>query len=141
MTGQEMLAAQKRADSIVDKLKTLLALESQLLEAGAAARDAAHEQSGNGSLQDLKARLKTSVEELNRIADELEWAVPRFRAYVLPQIGAIMEGRASFDSQERQDLERVIAALTDAEGAEASEELASEIIARLRANLEKTFGS
>ena len=52
-----------------------------------------------------------------------------------------MGGRESFDSEERKDLESVIAALTDEEGGQSSEQLASEIIARLRENLEKTFGS
>ena len=135
MTEQEMLAAQKRADSIVGKVRDLIALESQVLEAQAAATP-----DGNGSLKDLEARLQTRVEELNGISDELKWATPCFRAYVLPQIGDIMGGRTSFDSEERKDLESIIAALTDEDGAESSEQLAAEIIARLRENLEKTFG-
>ena len=135
MTEQEMLAAQKRADSIVDKVRDLIVLESQVLEARAAATP-----DGNGSLKHLEARLQTRVEELNGISDELKWATPCFRAYVLPQIGDIMGGRTSFDSEERKDLENVIAALTDEDGAESSEQLAAEIIARLRENLEKTFG-
>ena len=135
MTEHEMLAAQKRADSIIDKVRDLIALESQVLEARTAPTP-----DRNGSLKDLEARLQTRVAELNEVAHELKWATPCFRAYVLPQIGDIMGGRTSFDSEERKDLENVIAALTAEDGAESSEQLAAEIIARLRENLEKTFG-
>ena len=140
MTEREMLEAQKRADMIVGKVRDLVDLEGQVLEARGAASGDATNPDGNGSLNDLEARLKTSVEELNGISDELKWATPCFRAYVLPQIGDIMGKQQSFDSEERRDLESVIAALTDAENAQSSEQLASEIITRLRDNLEKTFG-
>ena len=112
-----------------------------MLEAREAAHEGAAHPDGNGSLKDLEARLQTHVEELNGVADELKWATPCFRAYVLPQIGDIMGKQKSFDSEERKDLESVIAALTDEDNAQASEQLAADIIARLRENLEKTFGS
>ena len=100
MTEHEMLAAQKRADAIVDKVRDLITLESQVLEAReAATKDAAHPD-GNGSLKDLEAKLETRVEELNGVADELKWATPCFRAYVLPQIGDIMGKQKSFDSED-----------------------------------------
>ena len=140
MTEREMLEAQKRADMIVGKVRDLVDLEGQVLEAREAASGDATNPDGNGSLNDLEARLKTSVEELNGISDELKWATPCFRSYVLPQIGDIMGKQQSFDSEERRDLESVIAALTDEENAQSSEQLASEIITRLRDNLEKTFG-
>ena len=136
MTEREMLEAQKRADAIVGKVRDLVDLESQVL----AAREAA-KRDRNGSLNTLEASLKARVKELNEIADELKWATPCFRAYVLPQIGDIMGKQQSFHSEERQDLERVIAALADEENTESSEQLAAEIITRLRDNLEKTFGS
>ena len=119
----------------------MIALESQVLEARDAASEGAAPRNGNASVADLEARLKTRVEELNGISDELKWATPCFRAYVLPQIGDIMGGRASFDSEERKDLESVIALLKDEENTEPSEQLAAEIIARLRTNLEKSFGN
>ena len=136
MTEREMLEAQKRADAIVDKVRNLVALESQLLAAREAANDHAAHQNG---LKDLETQLETRVEELSGIADELKWATPCFRAYVLPQIGDILENQKSFHSAERKDLESVIAALTDEENAEPSEELAGDIIARLRSNIEKSF--
>ena len=141
MTEQEMLEAQKRADSIIEKVRDLIALEGQVLAARDAASEGAAPRNGNASVADLEARLKTRVEELNGISDELKWATPCFRAYVLPQIGDIMGGRASFDSEERKDLESVIALLKDEENTEPSEQLAAEIIARLRTNLEKSFGN
>ena len=141
MTEHEMLEAQKRADAIVDKVRDLITLESQILEAREAANERVDHPDGNGSLKDLEARLQTRVEELNGVADELKWATPCFRAYVLPQIGDIMGQQKSFDSEERKDLESVIAALTDEENSEPSEQLAADIITRLRENLAKTFGS
>lgn len=136
MTEREMLEAQKRADAIVEKVRSLVVLESQLLEAREVAKD--HTANQN-ELKDLKTQLKTRVEELSGIADELKWATPCFRTYVLPQIGNILENQKSFQSAERKDLESVIAALTDAENAEPSEELAADIITRLRSNIEKSF--
>ena len=136
MTEREMLEAQKRADAIVDKVRALVALESQVLEAREAADVHAADQNG---LKDLEAQLERCVEELNGITDELKWATPCFRAYVLPQIGDIMGQQKSFQSAERKDLESVIAALTAEENAEPSEELAADIIARLRSNIEKSF--
>ena len=141
MTEREMLEAQKRADMIVNQVRGLVDLESQVLEAREAASEQTTNPDGNGTLKDLEARLETHVEELSEIADELKWATPCFRAYVLPQIGDIMGKQKSFEATERKDLESVIAALTDEEGSQSSEQLASEIIARLRENLEKTFGS
>ena len=140
MTEREMLEAQKRADMIVGKVRDLVDLESRVLEAREAADGDATSPDANGSLKNLETRLETRVEELSGIADELKWATPCFRAYVLPQIGDIMGKQQSFDSEERRDLESVIAALTDEENAQSSEQLASEIITRLRDNLEKTFG-
>ena len=141
MTEHEMLAAQKRADAIINKVRDLVTLEDQVLEARAAASERAANFDSNGSIETLETSLKTRVEELNEISGELKWATPCFRAYVLPQIGDIMGKQQSFNSEEREDLERVIAALTAEEDAESSEQLAVEIIARLRENLEKTFGN
>lgn len=136
MTEREMLEAQKRAAAIVDKVRGLVALESRVLEARSAASDSAVDENG---LKDLEAQLERRVAELNEITDELKWATPCFRAYVLPQIGDIMGKQTSFHSEERKDLETVIAALTDEENTEPSEELAADIIARLRANIERSF--
>jgi len=138
MTEHEMLEAQKRADAIVDKVRDLVALESRVLEAKETAGDSTAALNG---LEDLEAQLERRVEELSGIADELKWATPCFRAYVLPQIGDILGKQKTFESEERKDLESVIAALTDAENAEPSEELAADIIARLRSNIEKSFGA
>ena len=141
MTEHEMLEAQKRADAIVDKVRGLIDLENQVLEAKAGTNERTTNPDGNGSLKALEARLETRVQELNGISDELKWATPCFRAYVLPQIGDIMQKQKSFDSEKRKDLESVIATLTDEENSESSEQLAADIIARLRENLAKTFSS
>ncbi len=137
MTEREMLEAQKRANAIVDKVRDLIAFESRVLEARDAAGDPTADQNG---LKALETELEGRVAELSGIADELKWATPCFRAYVLPQISEIMGSQKSFHSEERKDLENVIAALTDAEDGEFSEELAGDIIAHLRSNIEKSFG-
>ena len=138
MTEREMLESQKRADAIVDKVRGLVTLESRVLEAREAASDSVSNQNG---LKDLEVQLKRRVGELNEITNELKWATPCFRAYVLPQISNIMGQQKSFQSEKRKDLQSVIAALTEGEDAELSEELAVDIIARLRANIEKSFGA
>ena len=138
MTEREMLESQKRADAIVDKVRVLVTLESRVLEVREAVSDGVSNQNG---LKDLEVQLERRVEELNEITNELKWATPCFRAYVLPQISDIMGQQKSFQSEERKDLESVIAALTDEDNAEPSEELAVDIIARLRANIEKSFGA
>lgn len=133
MNGREAQEAQKRADLIVDKVRALISLENQVLEA----REASHEL----SVEDLEARLKACVEELRGIADELKWATPCFRAYVLPQIGDIMRKHKSFDSEERKDLVCMVSTLMEAESTQSSEQLTAEIIARLRENIERSFGT
>ena len=138
MTEREMLESQKRADAIVDKVRGLVALESRVLETREAASDGV---SNQNELKDLEVQLERRVEELNEITNELKWATPCFRAYVLPQISDIMGQQKSFQSEERKDLQSVIAVLTEGENAELSEELAVDIIARLRANIEKSFGA
>ncbi|MDE0017478.1 MAG: hypothetical protein OXU51_14950 [Candidatus Poribacteria bacterium] len=71
-TEREMLEAQKRANAIVDKVRDLITLESQVLAAREAANAGAAHPDENGSLKDLEAKLQTSVEELNGVADELK---------------------------------------------------------------------
>ena len=128
MTEQEARAAQERADLIVKKVKDLVALEDQVLAAQPPEREA------------LTSQLRERAEELNGIADELKWATPCFRAYVLPQIGEILGEHKAFNDANRQDLERIVNILTDEEGAEVSEQLAATLITSLRENLGKTFG-
>ena len=129
MTEQEMREAQERADLIVKKVKDLVALEDSTLIAQPAEQAT------------FVSQLRERAEELNGIADELKWATPCFRAYVLPQIGEILNTRETFNEVERLDLERIVSTLTDEENAEASEQLTSLLITSLRENLEKTFGS
>ena len=128
MTEQEAREAQKRADLIVKKVKDLVALEDQVLAAQTPEQAT------------LASQLKERAEELNGIANELKWATPCFRAYVLPQIGEILDKREGFNEAERLDLERIVNALTDEENPEASEQLTALLITSLRGNLEKTFG-
>lgn len=136
MTEQELKEAKERADAIVDKVRALVALEDKVLEA---------RESVNGNtapprdvLTGLESQLKDSVEELDGITDELKFATPCFRAYVLPQMSEIVGTLKACDAAERSELVQLVTSLTD-ENSQPSEELEEAIITRLKDNLERTF--
>ncbi|RKU39312.1 hypothetical protein C6496_00830 [Candidatus Poribacteria bacterium] len=142
MTEQELRAAMERADAIVEKVRNLVALEDKVMDA----REAARQLSINGNAADgqnelvgLETQLKESVEELGGITDELKFATPCFRAYVLPQMSEIVGTLKACDAAERSELAQLITTLTD-ENSQPPEELEEAIITRLKANLERTFG-
>ena len=138
MTEQELREAKERADAIVEKVRALVALEDKVLEA----RDVAQQRSANGGTTDglgaLESQLKESVDELDGITDELKFATPCFRAYVLPQMSEIVGTLKACDAADRSELTQLVTALTD-ENAEPSEQLEEAIITRLKDNLERTF--
>ncbi len=136
MTEQELREAKERADAIVAKVRALVTLEDKVLEA---------RESANGNptkrpdgLMALESQLKESVEELDGITDELKFATPCFRAYVLPQMSEIVGTLKACDAAERSELVQLVTALTD-ENAESSEQLEEAIMTRLKDNLERTF--
>ena len=136
MTEQELREAQERADAIVAKVRALVDLEDKVLEA----RESAN---GNATIpQDgltaLESQLKESVEELDGITDELKFATPCFKAYVLPQMSELVGTLKACDTAERSELVQLVTTLTD-ENSEPSEELEEAIITRLKNNLERTF--
>jgi len=145
MTDQEMRAAMERADGIVAKMRSLVALEDKVLAAREALRElsatngasapAAHLQA---DLTGLESQLKERVTELNTITEELQLTTPCFRAYVLPQMSEIMGTLKACDTAERAELAELITALTD-EDTETTDQLEQAIIARLKNNLERTF--
>ena len=138
MTEQELREATERADAIVAKVRTLVALEDKVLEARQSANgNATMPQDG---LAALESQLKESVEELDGITDELRFATPCFRAYVLPQMSEIVGTLKACDAAERSELAQLVTTLTD-ENSEPSEELEETIINRLKDNLERTFSS
>ena len=155
MTEQEMRAAKERADAIVVKVRDLVALEDKVLDA----RESVHQLSVNGNdtspdgLQEdsiaerqkglavLEAQLKESVEELDSITDELKWATPCFRAYVLPQMSELVGTLKACDAADRSELTQLVTALTDEENSQSPEELEAAIVTRLKDNLERTFST
>ena len=140
MTEQEMRAAQERADAIVMKVRDLVALEDKVLEA----RESVHQGSAverQSALAVLEAQLKESVEELDNITNELKWATPCFRAYVLPQMSELVGTLKACDAAERSELTQLVTALTDEENSQPHEELEAAIVTRLKANLERTFSA
>lgn len=146
MTDQEIREAAERADRIVEKVRSLVALEDKVLEVRASVRQL----SVNGNtasttrlqedLAGLESQLKKSVSELDDITDELKFATPCFKAYVLPQMSEIVGTLKACDAADRSELAQLITGLTD-ENSESSEQLEEAIITRLKSNLERTFST
>ena len=103
MTEKETQQTKELADIIVEKFRTLVALESKVLEATEAVsqQPVPHNNTEppdspenpaverRDMLTALESQLKTHVEEMVRIINELQSATPYFSAYVLPQIGEL----------------------------------------------------
>ena len=142
MTEQEIREAAERADKIVEKVRSLVALEDKVLEARASARHVSNNGGSTAQHQDalaaLESELEESVKDLDGITDELKLATPCFRAYVLPQMSEIVGTLKACDVAERSELAELVTTLTD-ENAETSEQLEEAIITRLKSNIERTF--
>ena len=145
MTDQEMREAMERADKIVEKVRSLVALEDKVLAARESARQLSATNGDTASaarlqedLARLEAQLEENVAELDGITDELQLATPCFRAYVLPQMSEIVGTLKACDAADRSELAELVTALTD-ENAEPSEQLEGAIITRLKSNIERTF--
>lgn len=145
MTEKEIQEATKRADRIVEKVRSLVTLEGKVVEA----RESVRQLSINGGtapterldmLAELESQLKESVEELDGITDELKFATPCFRAYVLPQMSEIVGTLKACDAADRGELAQLVTALTD-ENSQSPEQLEETIITRLKSNLERTFSA
>ena len=145
MTEKEIQEATKRADGIVEKVRSLVTLEGKVVEA----RESVRQLSANGDtapterldmLAELESQLKESVEELDGITDELKFATPCFRAYVLPQMSEIVGTLKACDTADRGELAQLVTALTD-ENSQSPEQLEEAIITRLKSNLERTFNT
>ena len=145
MTEKEIQEATKRADRIVEKVRSLVTLEGKVVEA----RESVRQLSVNGDtapterldmLAELESQLKESVEELDGITDELKFATPCFRAYVLPQMSEIVGTLKACDAADRGELAQLVTALTD-ENSQSPEGLEEAIITRLKSNLERTFNT
>lgn len=144
MTDQEIREAAERADRIVEKVRSLIALEDKVLEA----RESVRQLSVNGNtasttrlqedLAGLESQLKESAAELDDITDELKFATPCFKAYVLPQMSEIVGTLKACDAADRSELAQLVTGLTE-DNSESSEQLEEAIITRLKSNLERTF--
>jgi hypothetical protein len=152
MTEQELREAKERADMIVNKMRDLVTLEDKVLKARESVRQLSVNDTSPANLQEdsvaerqnglsvLEAQLKESVEELDGITDELKWATPCFRAYVLPQMSEIVGTLKACDAADRSELTQLVTVLTD-ENSESPAELEEAIITRLKDNLERTFSA
>ena len=99
----------------------------------------ARESERQEELTQLETELKASVAELDSITDELKWATPCFRAYVLPQMSELVGTLKACDAVERNELAELVSALTDEENSQSPEQLEAAIVTRLRNNIERTF--
>ena len=152
MNEQELREAKERADMIVNKMRDLVTLEDKVLKARESVRQLSVNDTSPADLQEdsvaerqnglsvLEAQLKESVEELDGITDELKWATPCFRAYVLPQMSEIVGTLKACDAADRSELTQLVTTLTD-ENSESPAELEEAIITRLKDNLERTFSA
>lgn len=144
MTDQEIREATERADRIIEKVRSLVALEDKVIEA----RESVRHVSDNGgataqhhdALAALESQLAENVKELDSITDALKLATPCFRAYVLPQMSEIVGTLKACDAADRSELAELVTVLTD-ENAEPSEQLEEVIITRLKNNIERTFSA
>ena len=153
MTERETKDAKERVDMIVKKVRDLIVLEDQVLEA----REAVHQSTAmrdkapTTDLQEdtlaerqkvlvkLESELKACIVELRRITDELKWAIPCFRAYVLPQMSELVRTLKATDETERCEFPQLVSALMDEGDPRSPEQLEEAIIARLKDNLERVF--
>ena len=145
MTEQEMREAMERANGIVEKVRSLVALEDKVLAVRESVRQLSATNGGTSSiarlqedLAGLESQLQENVAELDGITDELKLATPCFRAYVLPQMSEIVGTLKACDAADRSELAELVTVLTD-ENAEPSEQLEEAIITRLKSNIERTF--
>ncbi len=148
-TGQ----TKELADIIVEKFRTLVNLESKILdtteEIDRIAADRDNTELSNlqqnsiaeqeNILTQLVSELKVCLEEMDTIMEELQLATPSFRTYILPQITEIVRTFKSCETTEQVELSQLVAALIDAKSSQALEQLETIIVTRLRDNLEKTL--
>lgn len=148
-TGQ----TKELADIIVEKFRTLVNLESKILdtteEIDRIAADRDNTELSNlqqnsiaeqeNILTQLVSELKVCLEEMDTIMEELQLATPSFRTYILPQITEIVRTFKSCETTEQVELSQLVAALIDAKSSQALEQLETIIVTRLRDNLEKNF--
>lgn len=158
--GEQMVDAKtgqttELADIIVEKFRTLLDLESRVLDAREETNriSVAHDDTEQSELQEnptvehekmlteLELQLKEGIEEMEKIMDSLKLATSSFRTYILPQMSEVVGTLRTYDAAEREELAQLVAALTDEENVQSLEQLEAIIITRLRNNLEKTFGT
>lgn len=144
MTDQEIREATERADRIIEKVRSLVALEDKVIEARESVRHVADNGGATAQHQDalaaLESQLAENVKELDSITDALKLATPCFRAYVLPQMSEIVGTLKACDTADRSELAELVTVLTD-ENAEPSEQLEEAIITQLKNNIERTFSA
>ena len=149
MTEKETEQTMELADIIVEKFRALVDLESRVLEARESAVYNTAEPvdpqidaiaARRETLTELESQLKNAVEEMDIIMEELQFAPPDFRVYILPQISEIVGTLRTCDAAEQEELIQLVDALVDADSPQSLEQLEAIIITRFRDNLEKTFG-
>lgn len=133
MTEQEAREAKERANMIVEKVRALVTLEDAVLDARKTERQQ--------ELTKLESQLKASVEELDEITNELQWATPCFKAYVLPQMSELVGTLKACNAAHRNELAELVNALTDEKNSDHPEQIEEAIVTRLRTNIERTFSA
>ena len=155
MTKKETGQTKELADRIVERFRTLVDLESRVLDerkrVNQIAADHDNVESSDLSkkpiaepqevLTELELQLEKGIGEMEKFIDELKSATPSFRTYVLPRMSEIVRTLKAYDATEQEELAQLVDALMDEENTRSLGQLEMIIITRLRDNLEKTFGA
>ena len=152
MTDKEAVQSKKLADIVVEKFRTLVDLESRVLDTREEIHriSIAHNDAEQSDLQEdpivehkkmliaLELQLQKDIEEMEKIMVKL--ATPCFRTYILPQMNEVVETLKACGAADRKEPAQLVDALMNEESVQSLEQLETAIITRLRHNLEKTFG-
>ena len=153
MTGKETGQSKELADIVVEKLRTLVNLESRVLDTQEEIHriSVAHNDGEQSDLQEdsivehkkmliaLELQLEKCIEEMEKIMVKL--TTPCFSTYILPQMSEVVATLKACGAAARKEPAQLVDALMDEESVQSLEQLETTIITLLRHNLEKTFGA
>lgn len=153
MIERETTEAKEYADMIVKKVRDLIVLEDQVIEAREIVQQfpaISDNRTQTDSQEDtitkhqevltkLESELKACIVELGRVIDELKWTPLCLRAHALTETGELVTKLKASNIVEQGEQEQLLTVLTDEKDASVSEQLEAVIIARLKSNLERIF--
>ena len=154
MTQSETQKTKELAEIIVEKIRSLFALQSRILETrGQPMQTAAHHDAiepaepqdarppeDKEMLTTLETQLKERIKETEEFIDQLKSETSFLKTYLLPQMHQIIETFKTDTPPEQAQLAKLVNTLTEEGSTQSLEQLEAIIITHLRDNLKKTFG-